>query len=167
MIRQYFAILIAKLVWKISTLFNLGAGGTWPGELALAIDPFLLKKLAQKLKGMIVIAGTNGKTTTTLMIKTILEANGNSVINNSSGANLINGITASLIRQADIWGRLNCDYAVLETDENSLPAIVEEITPDVPDRINKIRSMVQTALRKYFNFAIKRRPVILPFILEI
>jgi len=45
--------------------------------------------------------------------------------------------------------------------------IVEEITPDVPDRVNKIRSKVQTALRKYFNFAIKRRPVILPFIVEI
>ncbi len=45
--------------------------------------------------------------------------------------------------------------------------IVEEITPGTPDRVNKIRSKVQTALRKYFNFAIKRRPVILPFILEI
>ncbi|MCP4686508.1 MAG: ribonuclease J [Desulfobacterales bacterium] len=45
--------------------------------------------------------------------------------------------------------------------------IVEEVTPEEPDRIEKIRSRTTTALRKYFNFAIKRRPVILPFILEI
>jgi ribonuclease J len=56
---------------------------------------------------------------------------------------------------------------LLEDAKCVILEIVEEIAPDVPDRINKIRSMVQTALRKYFNFAIKRRPVILPFILEI
>jgi len=56
---------------------------------------------------------------------------------------------------------------LLEDAKCVILEIVEEITPDVPDRVNKIRSKVQTALRKYFNFAIKRRPVILPFILEI
>lgn len=56
---------------------------------------------------------------------------------------------------------------LLEDAKCVILEIVEEITPDVPDRVNKIRSMVQTALRKYFYFAIKRRPVILPFILEI
>jgi ribonuclease J len=56
---------------------------------------------------------------------------------------------------------------LLEDAKCVILEIVEEITYDTPDRVNKIRSMVQTALRKYFNFAIKRRPVILPFILEI
>jgi len=56
---------------------------------------------------------------------------------------------------------------LLEDAKCVILEIVEEINPDTPDRVNKIRSMVQTALRKYFNFAIKRRPVILPFILEI
>ena len=45
--------------------------------------------------------------------------------------------------------------------------IVEEVSPEVPERIDKIRSKVQTALRQYFFFAIGRRPVILPFILEV
>ncbi|OQW99713.1 MAG: ribonuclease J [Desulfobacteraceae bacterium A6] len=56
---------------------------------------------------------------------------------------------------------------LLEDAKCVILEIVDEITPDVPDRVNKIRSKVQTALRKYFNFAIKRRPVILPFIVEI
>ncbi len=45
--------------------------------------------------------------------------------------------------------------------------IIEEIGPEVPNRATKIRSSIQIALRKYFSFTIKRRPVILPFILEV
>ncbi len=45
--------------------------------------------------------------------------------------------------------------------------IVEDMEPDIPDRIGKIRARIQADLRRYFNFTIKRRPVILPFILEI
>jgi len=45
--------------------------------------------------------------------------------------------------------------------------VVEEIDPMAPNRVNKIRSKVQTALRQYFSFTIRRRPVILPFIIEV
>jgi len=45
--------------------------------------------------------------------------------------------------------------------------IVEEIAPNVPARIDKIRSRIQADLRKYFFFTIGRRPVILPFIIEV
>ncbi len=45
--------------------------------------------------------------------------------------------------------------------------VVEDIKPETPNRIEVIRSRMQSDLRKYFNFTIKRRPVILPFILEV
>ena len=45
--------------------------------------------------------------------------------------------------------------------------IVEEISPEVPNRIEKIRWKIQTALKQYFFFTIGRRPVILPFIMEL
>jgi ribonuclease J len=45
--------------------------------------------------------------------------------------------------------------------------IVEEIDPDVSNRIARIRALVTNALRKYFYFTIGRRPVILAFIQEI
>ena len=45
--------------------------------------------------------------------------------------------------------------------------IVEDITPDVPNRVNRIRSRIQTALRQYFFYTIGRRPVILPFLVEV
>ncbi|MFC1877675.1 ribonuclease J [Thermodesulfobacteriota bacterium] len=45
--------------------------------------------------------------------------------------------------------------------------IVEELGPEVTNRIDKIRHEVRKALRQYFFYAIGRRPVILPFFTEI
>ncbi|MBW2369960.1 MAG: ribonuclease J [Deltaproteobacteria bacterium] len=56
---------------------------------------------------------------------------------------------------------------LLEDAKCVILEIVDEIGYDNPRRIDTIRSKVKTALRQYFYFAIKRRPVILPFILEI
>ena len=56
---------------------------------------------------------------------------------------------------------------LLEDAKCVILEIVDEIGPETPHRLDTIRTMVQTALRQYFTFAIKRRPVILPFILEI
>jgi ribonuclease J len=56
---------------------------------------------------------------------------------------------------------------LLEDAKCVILEIVDEIAPETPNRLDTIRTMVQTALRQYFTFAIKRRPVILPFILEI
>ena len=56
---------------------------------------------------------------------------------------------------------------LLEDAKCVILEIVEEIGPEIPDRAIKIRSKISKALRKYFFFTIKRRPVILPFILEV
>ena len=56
---------------------------------------------------------------------------------------------------------------LLEDAQCVILEIVDEIAPEVSDRIDKIRSKIQTALRQYFFFTIGRRPVILPFIMEV
>ena len=56
---------------------------------------------------------------------------------------------------------------LLEDAKCVILEIIEEVSPDVPRRVEKIRSKIQVSLRKYFSFTIRRRPVILPFILEI
>ncbi len=56
---------------------------------------------------------------------------------------------------------------LLEEAKCVILEIVDEESPEVPKRIEIIRSKIQVALRQYFYFAIKRRPVILPFIMEI
>jgi ribonuclease J len=45
--------------------------------------------------------------------------------------------------------------------------VVEDVAPETPGRTDKIRARIQTALRQYFFFTIGRRPVILPFIMEL
>jgi len=45
--------------------------------------------------------------------------------------------------------------------------VIEEVGPDAPHRIDVIRSKIQKALRQYFNFTIKRRPIIVPVIMAL
>jgi ribonuclease J len=56
---------------------------------------------------------------------------------------------------------------ILQDAQCVILEIVEEVGPEVPKRIDKIRSKIQTALKQYFFFTIGRRPVILPFIMEV
>ncbi len=56
---------------------------------------------------------------------------------------------------------------LLEDAKCIILEIVEELGPEEPNRIDRIRGRLQTSLKQYFNFAIKRKPVILPFILEV
>jgi len=56
---------------------------------------------------------------------------------------------------------------LLEDAQCVILEVVEEVAPEVPNRVDKIRSKIQTALRQYFFFTIGRRPVILPFIMEV
>ncbi|MDF1590853.1 MAG: ribonuclease J [Desulfobacterales bacterium] len=56
---------------------------------------------------------------------------------------------------------------LLEEAKCVILEIVEEVTPEEPNRMAIIQSKIKSALRQYFYFAIKRRPVILPFVMEI
>lgn len=56
---------------------------------------------------------------------------------------------------------------LLEDAQCVILEVVEEVASEVPNRVDKIRSKIQTALRQYFFFTIGRRPVILPFIMEV
>lgn len=56
---------------------------------------------------------------------------------------------------------------LLEDAKCVILEILEETGPDVHVEIDKIKSQIQSALRKYFYFTIGRRPVILPFIIEV
>jgi ribonuclease J len=56
---------------------------------------------------------------------------------------------------------------LLEDAQCVILEVVEEVAPESHNRVDKIRSKIQTALRQYFFFTIGRRPVILPFIMEV
>jgi ribonuclease J len=56
---------------------------------------------------------------------------------------------------------------LLEDAKCIILEVIEEVGPEVPGRVDKIRSKIQVALRKHFSFTIRRRPIILPLILEV
>ena len=110
----------------LQTFFKRGS--TFPGKLALKIDPNILDTIARDYE-IVVITGTNGKTLTTALTVGILENTFGHIVTNTTGANMITGIVSTFLsakRQKS--GR---QVAVLEIDEASLPAVTTYITPDL------------------------------------
>lgn len=136
-------IATAKLLSKVSKILKLGHGSTWPGHIALSLNKDVIKDVLQKSDcKVILVAGTNGKTTTAKMIETILTKSGHIVFHNESGANLVNGIASSVILNTNTNGKLDKDFAVFEVDEASLPLVLEELTPDILVVLNLFRDQL-------------------------
>lgn len=125
------AVIVAKIAAFISRRFGW-KGSSLPGVVARKIYKGTLEDLArQARKGIIMVTGTNGKTTTNNMIANIVKNGGFKVVINQEGANLITGVTAAFIKYADLFGRINYDYALLEVDEASFPRVIKEVKPNI------------------------------------
>jgi UDP-N-acetylmuramyl tripeptide synthase len=107
-----------------------GGGTAAPGLIADRLDPAMLAKLAARLpEGNIVVAGTNGKTTTSRMIADLLEAHGWRVVHNRSGSNLVRGVAAAFAERSSPAGVPGGDFGVIEADEAAFPDIVARVQP--------------------------------------
>lgn len=117
------AILLGKLLGKM--------GSSAPGSIALKICPNILKDLSKQVKEKtILVCGTNGKTTTSNLIYSLIKSCGKKVVCNTVGANMLPGVACAYVSASNIFGKLDADYAVLECDEAYLRHIVNHITPD-------------------------------------
>ena len=119
-----------------------GGGTAFPGMVATLIAPDLLDRLATRLPaGTIVVAGTNGKTTTTRMISDILKVSGPEVAHNRTGSNLVRGIAGAFADQMPIVGR-GPDIGVIEADENAFPEVVQRANPRIVLLLNLFRDQL-------------------------
>lgn len=130
---RFLAVLIGRLVIFSTRLLKLGNGSTLPGLVAEKIDPNIIKKLSDGLKyGVIIVTGTNGKTTTSKMLTEILKEDGLIVLSNSSGSNLTRGIASSLIEDARLFSnQLRSEIAVFEVDEATMPHATTMLRPEI------------------------------------
>lgn len=136
-------IILGKIISKLIQFFNLGDGSTWPGHLALKTNKRFIQELLKDSEiKIILIAGTNGKTTTSKLIKTALVENNKQVLQNHSGANLLNGIASALLLNTNFLGKLTYDYAIFEVDENALPKLLKELTPEYILLLNLFRDQL-------------------------
>jgi lipid II isoglutaminyl synthase (glutamine-hydrolysing) len=142
-VRLGFAVSVAKSVTFLVRSLRLGAASVLPGSIARRIEPRLLELLSQQVKkGVILIAGTNGKTTTSLLLKTILENQGYRITHNSTGANLENGLMTALLESTNLVGTLDADYAILEVDENIVPKVLTPLQPKIILCLNLFRDQL-------------------------
>ncbi|MEH2005681.1 Mur ligase family protein [Nostoc sp.] len=142
-LRLGFAVSVAKSVTFIVQFLRLGAASVLPGSIARRIEPRLLQLLSQQVKkGVILIAGTNGKTTTALLLCTILERKGYRIAHNSTGANLENGLISALLESTNLLGTLDVDYAILEVDENIVPRVLTPLQPQIILCLNLFRDQL-------------------------
>jgi UDP-N-acetylmuramyl tripeptide synthase len=113
----------ARAAARLSRLVGAGGGTTVPGKVLSSIDPGVLDRLARRLPlGSALISATNGKTTTAAMTAQILAPRVR-LAHNSSGANLLSGVTSSLLSAK------SPELGLFEVDEAALPEIAERVRP--------------------------------------
>ena len=121
-----------------------GSGGTaFPGLVMERADPgFLARTLGALPHGVIVVSGTNGKTTTTKMVVDLLRASGLRVFTNRTGSNFVRGVLAALLTEVDASGHLDADIAVLELDEAHAVHFVRAVRPRACLLLNVMRDQL-------------------------
>ena len=118
---------------RSSRLLGRGEGSVVGGRLTLAIDPGALRALARGRR-LVLVTGTNGKTTTTRLLAAALGTRGQ-VVTNTGGANLPGGIVAALSASPAALG-------ALEVDEAHLPRLIAEASPEAVVLLNLTRDQL-------------------------
>lgn len=151
-VRANVAVTFGSLSRDASKLLGRGTGGMIGGRVALSIDPGTISYLSRGRRAAI-ITGTNGKSTTTKMVRAALQTAG-PVASNIHGDNMPAGICTALMNNR------KAPYAALEVDEMYTPQVADAVRPEVLvllnlshdqlDRVGEISS-VESRLREAVN----------------
>ncbi|MGI8313118.1 MurT ligase domain-containing protein [Saccharopolyspora hattusasensis] len=148
-LRTTIAVDLGRLAASMSRRLGMGSGGMIGGRLALSVQPRALRRLASGRR-VVMVTGTNGKTTTTQMVAEALRSRAPAV-SNGTGANMLDGHVAALMTRSD------APFAALEVDELHLVQVTEQFEPavilllnlsrDQLDRVGEIRTVVASLRR--------------------
>jgi UDP-N-acetylmuramyl tripeptide synthase len=139
--QQAFVTVLGKGVRSLAQL--RGGGSALPGLFVEKIDPsYVRRTLGQLPRGIVLVSGTNGKTTTTKMVVALLEGQGLRVFTNRTGSNFTRGVAAALLGEVDRKGKLDADIAVLELDEAHAVLFVKAIAPTYCLLLNVMRDQL-------------------------
>lgn len=137
-----FVLWIAKIVQYIVRKRGHG-GAALPGLMVERVSKNFLKHyLSQIPGGVVIISGTNGKTTTTKLVVEALELEKKRVFTNRSGSNMTRGLISAVIDHARLSGKMPYDIAVIEVDEAYAAKFVEKIPVKVAVVLNVMRDQL-------------------------
>lgn len=136
-------IFFAKLLLRALRLTG-SSGSALPGLVIERLYPnFLPKVLMPVEKKIVLVTGTNGKTTTTKMLVESLRGGGKRVVTNSTGSNMTRGLIAALIEDMTFFGSLKpTDWFVFEMDEAYAPIFTQKISPKLVIGLNVLRDQL-------------------------
>ena len=125
-LRFYLSIVIAQLAYLFLKITKLSSGTAIIGLLTLKICPNFLNYANEFItSSKIYITGTNGKTTTSGILSHLIKKSNHTIINNSVGANMLNGIVNALVLQINPLKKY--EYSVIETDEAFVSKVFEKM----------------------------------------
>jgi UDP-N-acetylmuramyl tripeptide synthase len=127
-IRFFIALWASKSVYTLMRLLKRNATH-FPGDVALKIDPAFLKHIKSPKK-IIMVTGTNGKTSVTNMVLDVLIQDKKPLMHNALGSNILQGIASSVLAKTSIFNTSKYNLAVLEVDERSSRLIIPYLKPD-------------------------------------
>lgn len=134
--------LIGKCLVFLSRRLGSGHGSALPGLVVEKLSPHFLGRLLAKLpEGVVLVSGTNGKTTTTKIVADLLRADGYRVFTNPSGSNFARGVISAALPVMR-RGRLEADIAVLELDEAHATHFVAQVKPRYSLLLNVLRDQL-------------------------
>ncbi|BDR53804.1 glutamate ligase [Bombiscardovia nodaiensis] len=144
----FVALPAGRLARALSRLTHHG-GSALPGRVVERLDPtFLARTLGQLPGGVVLISGTNGKTTTTRMVASMLQSLGLKVFTNPTGSNFTRGVVSALVSELSSKdsgarrGRLDADVAVLELDEAYAVHFAHQVRPRYALLLNVMRDQL-------------------------
>lgn len=144
-VRLALALVLGRFAGRITRLFGRG-GSAVPGLVAERIYRHTIERLVASIEGgVVLVTGTNGKTTTTKLLVSALEADGRTVITNPSGSNLERGIASALVAGASVRGRVSADIAAFEVDE----AAIRRLAPRVKPRLVVVTNLARDQLDRF------------------
>ena len=137
-LRARLATTIGGAAGRASRLTGRGDGSVIGGVVSLRLEPNLLRLLSAD-RQVVLVTGTNGKTTTTRLITAALGALGQDVASNAFGANMEAGLTSALGQAR------GAPFAVLEVDEKYMPAVLTATSARVVALLNLSRDQMDRA----------------------
>lgn len=120
------AIFIGQMAAKISRIMG-NRGTNIAGRVALKINPNVFKKLTRNIDTIILVTGTNGKTTTANLIASIVKQDKTFYYHNQEGANMYTGLISTMVNSYKFLNTKKVKYAIFEVDEGSIPKVVADL----------------------------------------
>ena len=135
-------------------------GDVLPAHILRKIDRNVFENFAKHITSLgipvILVTGTNGKTTTSNIIAETINLSGKRVCFNSNGANMTNGILGAIIGSyklskssgigvkgiATLDFRFSADIVVMECDEKVFPAVCSILNPKIITATNFYRDQL-------------------------